>query len=51
MVGNDWREGCRIGESYEFGDVRWCTAAKPLTNLAVEEAAFRFGLQASLKSH
>lgn len=51
MVGNDWREGCRIGEDYGCGDMRWCTAVKPLTKLAVEEAAFRFGLQASLISH
>lgn len=51
MVVNDQREGCRIGSGYGYRDVRWSTAVNPVTNLAVDEAAFKFGLQASLKSH
>lgn len=51
MVENDWREEFRIGGGYGCGDVRWGRAVKPVTNLAVEEAAFKFGLEASLKSH
>lgn len=51
MVESDWREGFRIRGGYECGDVRWSTIVKPVTNLAVEEAAFKFGLEASLKSH